>query len=70
LEVDSDGRRTVLRLGKPIWVAKYLMSGYPDPDALPDALYDVVEAMFNQDLLVEGKRSHWLASPPVFAQAV
>jgi hypothetical protein len=70
IETDSLGRRTLLQLGKPIWLPKFLMAGYPDDDALPDALWDVLEAIFEQDLLVEDKRYRWLVSPPVFAQAV
>jgi len=70
LETDHAGRRTLLTLGRPIWLPKYLLAGYPDVDALPDALFDVLEAIYDQDVLAEGNRHRWLASPPVSEYAV
>jgi hypothetical protein len=55
-------RATVLLRGDPIFVGQQLWKGYPD--SLPDALHEVLERHFEDDLK-RGQRSKWLGSPPV-----
>jgi hypothetical protein len=61
---DSEGRRTLLMIGRPIWLAKYMMTGWPRLDDLPDALWDYLEAQFALDHAA-GERHHWFDSAPI-----